>query len=149
MFLISNSFWKNTKLPCGTIDVVQISASYLKYTKLEYKGFHFKLSNHVSYLKTQLYVAFRWTDWWEKQSWRYFLNKKEQMATVLWYQDWKIINLIEALILWKMKRYQACFENFGKTLCGVVISWNSEFTYRIFYMSRQCFLQCLNTKSPQ
>lgn len=93
MFSIINSFWKNTKSLCGTTDVVQISASYLKCTKLEYKSFHAsRLSSHVSYLKTQLYVAFRWTDWREQQSWRNFLNKKEQMATVLWYQEWKIIN---------------------------------------------------------
>lgn len=81
MFSIINSFWKNTKSSCGTTDGVKLSASYLKCTELEYKSFHAsRLSSHVSYLKTQLYVAFHWTDWREQQSRRNFLNKKEQMA---------------------------------------------------------------------
>lgn len=59
----------NTKSPCGKIDVLQTSASHLKGAKLKYKCFHVStLDSSLSYLKTQLYVGIRWTDWGRQQS---------------------------------------------------------------------------------
>jgi hypothetical protein len=108
------------------LDVVQTSESPLECIKLKYQYLHTRrLKSPVSYLQMQLCVAFHWTDWEGQHSWRNFLSKKEQVAIMLWCQKWKIIILIGALILWKMKKFETCFEHVRKILFELVISCNS------------------------